>query len=184
MGLRKEFIVTLKSLAGLSAPKLWAAMAVWMSLLTTNIQKVKELEQMISCYCLLNPWCWEVTMGNMLSLNISPLPSKNIFCQCAQITFLIQWVLYFWVYEFSSFLIKGQYKIYFSPFHRSVKYNAYTKRGYKIHFTTQGRQTLRDSLLSVLVQPYLIQRLAVIRSAGYHLANYCMFWPEKKKSHS
>lgn len=53
-------------------------MAVWMSLLTTNIQKVEELAQMISCYCLLSPWCWEATMGNMLSLNIPPLPSENI----------------------------------------------------------------------------------------------------------
>lgn len=78
MGLRKEFIVILKSLADLSAPKLWAAMAVWMSLLTTNTQKVEELAQMISYYCLLNPWCWEDTMGNVPSLNISPLPSENI----------------------------------------------------------------------------------------------------------
>lgn len=69
----------------------------------------------------------------------------------------------FLVCAFSSFLIKGQHKISFSPLHRSVKMNAYTKQGYKIHFTTQGRQTLRVSLLSVLVQPYLIQRLAVVR---------------------
>lgn len=75
---RKEFIVILKSLAGLSAPKLWAAMAVWMSLLTTNIQKVKELSQIISSYCLLNPWCWEARMGNLLCLSISPLPSEDI----------------------------------------------------------------------------------------------------------
>lgn len=37
----------------------------------------KELAQMICC-CLLNPWCWEATVGNLFSLNISALPSENI----------------------------------------------------------------------------------------------------------